>query len=155
MSEPELLRILKGQFTLDWAGIHGISHWERVRENGSRLARLTGAKPRVVGLFALLHDSKRENGGHDPEHGSRAAAFARTLAGSMFELEPDDLDLLAAACRDHSEGFTDGNVTVVTCWDADRLDLGRVGVKPNPRRLCTAAARDPAIIEWAFARSLR
>ena len=155
MNEPELLRLLQNQFTLDWGGIHGIVHWERVRENGLRLAGLTGAKPRVVELFALLHDSKRESDGHDPEHGHRAAAFARALAGSMFDLEPGDLDLLAAACRDHSEGFTDGDITVVTCWDADRLDLGRVGVRPHPRRLCTAAARDPAIIEWAYARSLR
>jgi uncharacterized protein len=155
MDEPGLLRLLEAQFTLDWEGIHGIRHWGRVRENGLRLAPLTGAKPRVVELFAFLHDSKRENDGHDPEHGHRAAAFARTLAGSMFDLESGDLDLLAAACRDHSNGSTQGDVTVVTCWDADRLDLGRVGVKPSPRRLCTAAARDPAMIEWAFLRSLQ
>lgn len=154
MNEPELLRILKEQFALDWGGIHGVSHWERVRENGSRLAGLTGAKLRVVELFALLHDSRRENDGRDPEHGSRAADFARTLAGSVFDLGPFDLDLLVSACRDHSKGFMDGDVTVMTCWDADRLDLGRVGMTPNPRRLCTAAARDPAMIEWAFERSL-
>jgi uncharacterized protein len=46
-------------------------------------------------------------------------------------------------------------MTVLTCWDADRLDLGRVGIKPNPHRLCTAAARDPMMIEWAYKRSIR
>jgi uncharacterized protein len=43
-------------------------------------------------------------------------------------------------------------VTVLTCWDADRLDLGRVGIRPAPRLLCTSAARDPATIAWAFER---
>jgi uncharacterized protein len=155
MDDRDLLRTLRAQFALNWGGIHGIAHWERVRENGLRLAQATGARPRVVELFAFLHDSRRESDGHDPEHGARAANLARTLAGSAFELDAADLELLVAACRDHSEGFTEADVTVMTCWDADRLDLGRVGTRPRPHRLCTAAARDPATIEWAFARSLR
>lgn len=35
-----------------------------------------------------------------------------------------------------------------------RLDLGRVGIGPAPRRLCTDAARDEGVIEWAYARSM-
>ena len=124
-----------------------------MRENGLRLAALTGAKPLVVELFALFHDSRRENDGHDPHHGARAAELARTLAAPM--LDASDLELLAVACRDHSKGFTEGDVTVTTCWDSDRLDLGRVWTKPKPSRLCTAAARDPKMIEWAYARSLQ
>jgi uncharacterized protein len=49
--------------------------------------------------------------------------------------------------------LTEADVTVQTCWDADRLDLGRIGIKPEPRFLCTAAAQDPALIEWALLRS--
>jgi uncharacterized protein len=49
----------------------------------------------------------------------------------------------------------DGNITVQTCWDADRLDLGRVGTTPDPRYLCTAAAKQSDIIEWALRRSQR
>ena len=30
-----------------------------------------------------------------------------------------------------------GNPTIDACFDADRLDLGRVGVTPNPDRLAT------------------
>ena len=29
----------------------------------------------------------------------------------------------------------------MTFYDADRLDLGRVGIIPDPRRLCTDAAK--------------
>jgi hypothetical protein len=37
------------------------------------------------------------------------------------------------------------------CWDADRLDLGRVGVRPVARYLCSELARDPRTIEAAVA----
>ena len=48
-------------------------------------------------------------------------------------------------------GATTGDITVQTCWDADRLDLGRVGVYPEPARLCTDAAR--RLIKWADGRA--
>lgn len=155
MVDPELIQILRRQFALDWGGIHGARHWGRVRENGLRLAERTGAKPRVVELFAFLHDSRRLNDARDPLHGPRAADFARKLARTALQIEPADLELLATACHGHSDGLTSGDITVLTCWDADRLDLGRVGIKPHPSRLCTEAARDPAMLEWAYHRSLR
>ena len=155
MIDKELVHIIRRQFRLDWSGIHGAPHWARVRENGLRLAELTGAKPRVIELFAFLHDSRRLNDGHDPEHGPRAAQFAQSLVGIAFELESDDLELLLAACGSHSDGLTVGDITVLTCWDADRLDLGRVGITPDPERLCTTAARDSVILEWALKRSQR
>lgn len=150
---PNFVNIIRKQFALDWAGIHGAGHWARVRDNGLRIAELTGAKPKVIELFAFLHDSRRMNDGYDPEHGARAAVFARSLAGSAFELEPGELQLLQEACRGHSDGLTTGDITVLTCWDADRLDLGRVGIRPDPKRLCTPAARTPEILEWAYGRS--
>ena len=47
-----------------------------------------------------------------------------------------------------------GDVTIQTCWDADRLDLSRVGIRPDPKKLCTKAAKDPAMISWAYERSI-
>ena len=44
-------------------------------------------------------------------------------------------------------------MTIQTCWDADRLDLIRAGITPDPNHLCTAAAKEPKIIRWANARS--
>lgn len=151
--DKELMRVVRSQFALEWKGIHGVRHWVRVRDNGLRLAEVTGARRDVVELFALLHDSRRLNDGHDPLHGVRAASFAKQLAGTLFELCSSDLALLMSACRGHSDGLTVGDVTVLTCWDADRLDLGRIGIKPNPTRLCTDAARDRAMLDWAFRRS--
>lgn len=33
------------------------------------------------------------------------------------------------------------NISVATCWDADRLDLGRVGLRPDPQRSIAQAAK--------------
>src|SRR5258706_12110524 len=151
----ELIRIIRKQFALSWKGLHGAPHWARVRENGLRLAETTGAKTEVVELFAFLHDSRRVNDYDDPDHGNRAARFVEMLAGRLFELDQADLEDLLTACRGHTDGLSDGSITVLTCWDADRLDLGRVGIKPSPHRLCTDAARDPVILEWAYKRSIR
>jgi uncharacterized protein len=150
-----LIQRLRREFALDWGGIHGAPHWARVRENGLRLGEVTGANARVVEAFAFLHDSRRRDDGHDPHHGHRAAEYARTLPASLLDLAPAELELLVAACAGHSEGAMTADITVCTCWDADRLDLGRVGIVPDPARLCTSAARDPAIIRWAHARSIR
>lgn len=155
MNNSELLRIIRNQFVLNLDGIHGESHWGRVYTNGIQLAKQTGARLQVVELFAFLHDSKRCADGLDVGHGQRAAIFAESLCGSAFHLDAPDLDLLITACRGHSDGLTTGDITVLTCWDADRLDLGRVGILPQPGRLCTKAARDSAMIQWAYQRSLR
>jgi uncharacterized protein len=149
---PELIEVVRDQYALDWHGLHGISHFNRVRENGLRVAESTGAMLHIVQLFAFLHDSKRVNDAKDPGHGPRAAAFARELNGSVFSLSPYELDLLAYACEHHTEGMTEGDITVQTCWDADRLDLWRASIWPKAEYLCTDAARSPEMIHWASKR---
>jgi uncharacterized protein len=149
----ELMELIRRGFSLSLDGIHGTAHWARVRQNGLRLAEVTGANPEVVGLFAYLHDSQRLSDGFDPGHGRRAAEFAERLQGSLFTLADRDLRHLVYACYHHSREITEAEITVQTCWDADRLDLGRIGVRPNPHYLCTAAAKKAEIIEWAFHRS--
>ena len=151
---PALLVILRDQFLLDWGGIHGAPHWARVRANGLKLANLNGSRTDVIELFAFLHDSRREHDGPDPDHGPRAAAFATTIRSGFIPIDDAGFDLLVYAMTLHSNGLVEAPITVQTCWDADRLDLGRVGRRPDPARLCTKHARDPAIIEWAYKRSL-
>ncbi|MFT4538729.1 MAG: hypothetical protein ACI841_000886 [Planctomycetota bacterium] len=150
-----LIEHVRAQFAIDWTDIHGISHWARVRSIGQRLALETGADPAVVELFAWLHDSRRFNDGTDPEHGRRAADLASALQGKFFELTDNQLGLLREACIGHSDGHTRADPTVMTCWDSDRLDLGRIGIRPDPAYLCTAVARDPSVIKWAWLRSQR
>ncbi len=149
-----LLTRLRQDFRLDWHGIHGVSHWARVRLNGVLLAQRTGARTDVVELFAFLHDSQRRHDGRDPDHGKRAATYVRALQGEVIDLDREGLEMLTYACAKHSDGHTEADVTVQTCWDADRLDLGRVGIRVDAARLCAAAARYRDLIERAVARSI-
>ena len=150
---PISLEILKG-YRLDPRGVHGISHWGRVLENGTRLAALTGANLRVVRLFALFHDSRRVNDELDPEHGPRGAALAGEMNGGLFTLAADELALLKDACVRHTRGSTAADITVQTCWDADRLDLPRVHIFPARELLCTGPAREKAFMALASQRSI-
>jgi uncharacterized protein len=153
MVSQTLLELVRRTFALPLGSIHGEAHWQRVYDNGQLLAERTGAEARIVELFAYLHDSRRLDDGWDRDHGRRAAELVRSLNGSLLALSEGELDSLAYACAYHSDGLVEASVTVQTCWDADRLDLGRIGVRPDPCRLCTPAAQDPAMIEWAWSRS--
>lgn len=94
----------------------------------------------VVELFGLLHDSCRLNDGRDPKHGERAAEFAHSIHGDFYSLNPKQLDKLCLALKDHSGENVSTDATIQTCWDADRLDLGRVGIFPSPQFLSQQAS---------------
>jgi uncharacterized protein len=151
---PALMEAIRQGYSLPWRGIHGVTHWARVLENGLRLADRTGANRDVIQLFAVLHDARRWNEDADPDHGRRGAALAEKLRGSLFHLPNGDFELLHDACSYHTEALTHPDVTVQTCFDADRLDLPRVGIEPDLKYLSTEAARDPVIIDWASGRSI-
>jgi uncharacterized protein len=151
---PKLLQRLRDQYTLPPFGRHGLGHWARVLENGERLAALTGARLDVVQLFAVFHDACRYGEGMDPRHGGRGAGLARKLCGELFALDAVGLSLLERACARHTHRHSDSDITVATCFDADRLDLPRVRISVDPRRLATQAACDPALIDWAEERAV-
>lgn len=153
MQAAGLIQNILSSYPLPITGVHGPAHWARVLENGLHLAGLTGADPEIVRLFAILHDSRRTNEGEDYDHGPDAADFARTLRGTLIHLEDDKFELLYEACANHTNGETEADITVQTCWDADRLDLGRVWIIPDPVLLCTEQARDPKLIDWATQRA--
>jgi uncharacterized protein len=151
---PELIEYLKKTYLLSWNGIHGWAHWVRVCENGLHLARQNGANQTVVALFAFTHDMARRSDGADWGHGKRAAERIRSeLQGKFFQLSETELNHLVEAVSLHTDGHKQADITVQTCWDADRLDLGRAGIVPHSTRLCTPQAKDPATIQWAYLRS--
>ena len=126
----------------------------RVLHNGPLLAGMDNANIRVVELFCMLHDTQRRNERRDPSHGRRAARYAKSLRGVWFDLSDKEMELLTEALKYHSDGYTEADITVQVCWDADRLDLGRVGIKPTPHRLCTAPAKSMDVLEAAYERSV-
>ena len=149
-----VLKVLES-YVLPITGVHGIQHWMRMVNTGRELAVVTGADIDVCELFAVLHDSQRINEGKDYNHGSRAAIFAKTLGTKFLGINKRQMKDLCVAMKLHTDGVTKGyNETVLTCWDMDRLDLGRVGYVPDPKKLCTRPAKNALVINWCYSRSV-
>jgi uncharacterized protein len=151
--DTSVMREITADYALDPMGIHGLPHWARVLENGRRLSEAEGADPLIVDLFALFHDARRWNEHHDPGHGARGADLARQLRDRLPPLQDAQFRLLCEACDGHTDGRTHPDPTVGACWDADRLDLWRVGMTPRGDLLSTPLARSSEIQVWALERS--
>ena len=153
------LGLVKPQFRLHIThGWHGIAHWSRVWYNARFLCSELGLKPVVPCAFSYLHDSQRFDEGPDYLHGPRACEWLDRLYhnGQLGPLNLDyrDYKLLVRAIAGHSNGETEEHPIVQVCWDSDRLDLGRVGIRPDPRYLCTEPAKRSEVIELAWQRSV-
>jgi uncharacterized protein len=136
-----MLTAIREQFRIDWHGIHGANHWARVLHHGMAIGTERSADLLVIELFAFLHDSQRHNDDEDFQHGRRAAEYARSLNTVYFELTATRMNALCKAIEHHSSGKVHDHSTIQTCWDADRLDLGRVGIKPSAKFLSLEAVK--------------
>lgn len=116
---------------------HGMPHWERVERNGLLLAT-EEVNTTVVRLFAYLHDKWRIDNWEDLEHGKRAAENIMKLRGTLLaRLKDEEFEQLRKACELHTVCHRTGDITIDTCFDADRLDLPRVGILPRPSKMAT------------------
>jgi uncharacterized protein len=139
-----VLNEAKRVFQLDAKrSLHGPGHWEQVERNAVELGEKTpGCDIEVARLFAILHDCKRQNEGTGEKHGARAAEFARELYDrGMLDLDPGRMAILEYALRSHNDGMVSSDPTIGVCWDADRLDLPRVGIAPVAALLSTKYAK--------------
>lgn len=125
-----------------------------MRHNGLLLANHYPVDTEVIQWFAFIHDLEWRDDDLDPGHGPRAAVLAKEINDEFMRLDADQLTTLQAACAEHSDGWVEAEATVMVCWDADRLDLGRVGIYPSARYLCTGTARDRSVIDAAYDRSV-
>jgi uncharacterized protein len=140
-----LWRYVTEQFPLGGQSVHGPRHWRRVEKNGERLATVTpGADAAIVRLFAVFHDSRRSSEFTEHEHGLRGGELAQLLRGQMFDLTDARFAVLFYACTWHERGRTSDDPTIGVCWDADRLDLPRVSIRPDPKLMSTAAGKQMA-----------
>ena len=125
----------------DKGSIHGISHWDRVARNADRL-KTNDVDVLVVKAFAYIHDVERINDDEDPQHGPRAARLVDEIRSTVLDfLNKEEIRQLKVACRLHTTTWKTEDATVNACFDADRLDLGRVGITPNPDKMATLQGR--------------
>lgn len=117
--------------------IHGIDHWDRVARNGEAL-QVPDADMEVVLSFAYLHDVERQSDAYDVTHGPKAAELIDQIRESVLSfLDDKQIGLLKDAFTFHTTVPRTGNPTIDTCFDADRLDLPRVGITPDPNKMAT------------------
>ena len=139
--------------------IHGPAHWARVVQFGTRLARiipLSREETFCVQLFGWTHDLARLDDGMDPQHGPAGARYlAEVIETTGLEVPEGGAEVVARAIRHHSDGVTAGEaarlgwleglpwereralLTIGACWDADRLDLLRLGMEPLAHKMST------------------
>ena len=123
---------------------HVMSHWRNVERNGHRLA-VEGVNLRVVSLFAYLHDKWRRDNYRDINHEIRAAHHLVPLRNTLLkELTDEEFDLLYKACKLNTVCHHTGDITIDTCFDADRLDLIRCGIQHHPRGMATERGKQLA-----------
>ena len=116
---------------------HGVEHWDRVARFG-RMLYQEGADMNVVLAFAYLHDSERKDNAEDIEHGKRASLLIdRIRKTELRALSDEQIEKLKRACELHTIEHRTGDITIDTCFDADRMDLLRVGIMPSPERMAT------------------
>tara|TARA_B100000700_G_scaffold68939_1_gene76332 strand:- start:7001 stop:7714 length:714 start_codon:yes stop_codon:yes gene_type:complete len=159
------VQALSKNFLLDLTDIHGVNHWLRVLTNGLIIADAGEKVHRdVLIAFAFVHDAFRVTDDVDPLHGLRASDALLTYLSKNLNLDDHKIQLLAFACKYHSDGYNANNIdfdnyseevvvrnttdanTIGACWDADRLDLLRVGVFPDEMYLTTNTAKESSII---------
>lgn len=129
---------------------HGPEHWGQVERNVVSLCKETPeADLMVCRLFAIFHDCKRMNENDDPEHGVRASKLLKSIRSKwpswVEPLTDEQFDKLTYACNEHNSGKTSDDPTIGVCWDADRLDIIRVGIIPEQKYFSTEAAKK---LQW-------
>ena len=126
----------------DLGTTHGVEHWDRVAKFGSILYQ-KGADMDVIMAFAYLHDAERMSNGRDLYHGQRASKLIDTIRHTQLEeLSDEQIAKLKRACELHTIQHRTGDLTIDICFDADRMDLPRVGITPSPQRMATKLGAD-------------
>lgn len=103
-----------------------------------------GIDMEVVALFALFHDAMRMNDHQDSKHGLHGyKLWERFAQGSHVgrHMSLRQRETLFEACVEHTSGYISTDPTIAVCWDADRMDLPRLGIWPDTQYLSTAVAR--------------
>jgi uncharacterized protein len=146
--DDALVRDVLSRKNLQEFSVHGLPHWQKVERNGLYLAQREGGDLSIVSLFALFHDSQRVNEYEDPEHGARGAFLAKSFFQiGRLRISQEQLDVLIYACTHHTDQIIHDDITTKCCWDADRLDLTRIGICPDPEMLNTESAKS---IAWTM-----
>lgn len=123
--------------------IHGYSHFLRVKHNILLLGNSYKLEQSNLELFAFYHDILRFNDGDDPDHGKRGSELFKKNTELNIQkkrglfISQEMIEKICFACENHTTMLRSGDKLIDICFDADRLDLMRIGVKPDPSKMAT------------------
>ena len=143
-TNKELINQLQRDSKLFHSPIHGFRHWRTVEKNGLYLSQFNNGDPAVISHFAYFHDCMRVNEHRDDGHGKRGGEYALKVR-DLIDLNDEQLQTLYRACSGHTGGRNPSCDTISCCWEADRLDLRRVGIELDLRWLYSDAAKKMVI----------
>jgi uncharacterized protein len=166
-SAAQILRAVQ-PFARFRSTLHGPAHWARVHRFANALLNrehVPGDAQTCILLFAWLHDLAREDDEGTRTHAvDGAAQLDRILPAIGEPLSGDQREILRGAIHYHSDGMVAREavvaglfdrvgwppelviLTIGCCWDADRLDLPRVGITPDPALMSTSSWRDVQVL---------
>lgn len=132
-------KIIFNSYTLK-QGIHGIDHVKRVVENAKIIAKKecpNNYDDIVIGAY--LHDIGRidDNGGN--EHAFRGFEISKQLLAKYWPHL--NHKKILTAIKEHADSLITDDPLIGSIWDADRLDLTRLGIKINLELLSTQTAK--------------
>lgn len=130
-SWDDLLYEIKLDATHMNSPLHGELHWRAVAAAGIEIASSVSERSDIALAFGMIHDSQRERDDWDPDHGVRAANWLICSVTLASLIGTEERELLASACLYHDRGMTTQNPLIGTLWDADRINLWRVGLCPD------------------------
>ncbi len=150
----KILKEIIDNFYLDLDnGVHGIDHWTRVLINGIQLSeRNKNINKNIIIAFAFFHDIKRTVEDKEPEHGYNGGRYLLKYKYKI-NLTKEELNTCYEACVDHTNVKNHTDINIGACWDADRLDLYRVGVMPDLDYLNLEESKNKELIKETTARS--
>jgi uncharacterized protein len=119
--------------------IHGLPHLRQVAYVAARLAACEGADWMQAMVGGFLHDCARKDDGGGQEHAFESARVAKVVLGRHYSNM--DVQRLLYAISHHAGGSTTQDPLIGSIWDADRLDLVRLGAEIDQGLLSTVHAR--------------
>ena len=119
--------------------IHGLPHLRQVALVAGRFAAHLGEDVEAAMVMGFFHDCARIHDGGGTQHAHDSAQLARPIITADFP--HFDVARLCDGIAHHADGTITDDFLIGCLWDADRLDLRRLGITPNPRLLSTPIAR--------------
>lgn len=119
--------------------IHGISHLRRVAYLSGRYAYILKINLNDAVIAGYLHDCARENDSNGNSHAYESAYLAKGII--QGNLPVTNINKIFYTIYHHADGITTKDPFMGCIWDADRLNLLRIGIIPNEKLLSTQLAK--------------